>query len=378
MNLTNTIQDTIRKEGLMFVFRGEVSEKNSLPLLSLLENDMKEDSFNMVGRKRLFMYVLESLQNIVKHSGNMDHPVMPLVSYSKTDGGYTITTGNLIPDTQSELLAYKLAKVNSLNAAEIKVLYKQILKTPGFSRKGGAGLGLLEMALKTGNKLDYDFIPIGGGLSYFVLSKTVDSTGMGISKGQASERFSGLPVFGLERMLAENNVHMMWSGHMNSGIGEEVLSITEARLTDEDVDTRLRKKVFNVLVEILENVSKYNPGKEAEQKFGMPLAMVRYTKGEFIVTTGNLVPVTMTDALKQKIDDINSFNPDELKTLFFASLSAQTIESDSTGNMGLISMARKSGSKLEYLFRKVNDDYSYFILSVRVENTNGSTEALQA
>ena len=49
MNLTNTIQDTIRKEGLMFVFRGEVSEKNSLPLLSLLENDMKEDSFNMVG-----------------------------------------------------------------------------------------------------------------------------------------------------------------------------------------------------------------------------------------------------------------------------------------------------------------------------------------
>lgn len=234
------------------------------------------------------------------------------------------------------------------------------------------------MALKTGNKLDYDFIPIGGGLSYFVLSKTVDSTGMGISKGQARERFSGLPVFGLERMLAENNVHLMWSGHMNSGIGEEVLSITEARLTDEDVDTRLRKKVFNVLVEILENVSKYNPGKEAEQKFGMPLAMVRLTKGEFIVTSGNLVPVTMTDSLKQKIDDINSFNPDELKTLFFASLSAQTIESDSTGNMGLISMARKSGSKLEYLFRKVNDDYSYFILSVRVENTNGSTEALQA
>jgi hypothetical protein len=201
---------------------------------------------------------------------------------------------------------------------------------------------------------------------------------MGISKGQARERFSGLSVFGLERMLAENNVHLMWSGHMNSGIGEEVLSITEVRLTDEDVDTRLRKKVFNVLVEILENVSKYNPGREAEQKFGMPLAMVRYTKGEFIVTTGNLVPVTMTDSLKQKIDDINSYSPDELKTLFFASLSAQTIESDSTGNMGLISMARKSGSKLEYLFRKVNDDYSYFILSVRVENTNGSTEALQA
>ncbi len=378
MNLTSTIQESIRKEGLIFVFRGEVSEKNSLPLLTLLENEMKEDSFNLLGRKRLFMYVLESLQNIIKHGGQMDHPVMPLVSYSKTDDGYTITTGNLITDAQSELLADKLAKVNSLDAAGIKVLYRQILETPGFSEKGGAGLGLLEMAMKTGNKLDYDFIPLGGGLSYFVLSKTVDSTGMGTRKGQSCEKFSGLQVFGLERMLAENNVHLMWSGHVNSGIGEEVLSITEARLTDGDIDARLRKKVFNILVEILENVSKYNPGKEAEQRFGMPLAMVRLTKGEFVLTTGNLVPATVTDILKQKIDDINSFSPDELKTLFFASLSAQTIESDSTGNMGLISMARKAGSKLEYLFRKVNEDYSYFILSVRVENTNASTEVFQA
>jgi hypothetical protein len=31
-------------------------------------------------------------------------------------------------------------------------------------------------------------------------------------------------------------------------------------------------------------------------------------------------------------------------------------------------MARKSGSRLEYLFEQVDDDYSYFILTVRVEN----------
>jgi len=56
-----------------------------------------------------------------------------------------------------------------------------------------------------------------------------------------------------------------------------------------------------------------------------------------------------------------------LKTLFYESLSSQSIETDSTGNMGLISMARKSGSKLNYQFEKINDLYSYFMLTVSVE-----------
>lgn len=377
MDIAGTIQDTIRRERLLFVFRGEITEKNSLPLLTLLENEMKEDSFSTAGRKRLFMYVLESLQNIIKHGRRSDFPVLPLVSYSKSNDGYTITTGNPITRAQSEILGRKLAEVNSLDAPETKALYRQILETPGFSEKGGAGLGLLEMALKTGNRLDYDFIPLGEDLIYFVLSKTVDSSGMGISNGRPREKFDGRSVLGIEKLMAENNVHMAWSGHMTSGIGEEVLSITEARLEDEDVDARLRRKVFNIMVEILENVSKYHPEKEAEEKFGMPLAILRLEDGKFVLTTGNLVSESVTGVLKQKIDDINSFSHDELKTLFFASLSAQSIETDSTGNMGLISMARKSGGKLEYLFEKVNDDYSYFMLTVRVENTNGSAEASQ-
>ena len=66
MDITRTIHDKMRQEGLLFVYRGEVTEKKSLPLLTL-ENEMKEDAFGMTGRKRLFMYVLENLQNIVKH-----------------------------------------------------------------------------------------------------------------------------------------------------------------------------------------------------------------------------------------------------------------------------------------------------------------------
>ena len=355
------------KERLLFVFRGDITDRNSLPLLTLLENEMKDDSYGFIGRKRLFMYVLESLQNIVKHGDHLNHPRMSLVAYSKTADGYTISTGNMIASDQIGNLGKKLEEVNLLDIAEVKNLYKQILNTSEFSEKGGAGLGLIEMAVKTGNKLDYDFVPVDSNFSYFILSKTVDSSGLGMHSGNTDNKFNGDSIIQLENLMAENKIYMIWSGHITSDIGEEVLSLAESRLTEEDIDSQLRRRVFNVMVEILENVSKYNPGREPEEKYGMPVVMVRLADNKFLLTTGNLILNTRVSDLKGKLDAINSYDKAGLRELFYKSLSEQSIETDSTGNMGLIEMARKSGSKLNYQFEEVNDIYSYFMLTVNVE-----------
>jgi hypothetical protein len=367
MDITRTIQDRMMGDRLLFVFRGDVTERNSLPLLTLLENEMKDDSYGFIGRKRLFMYVLESLQNIVKHGEHKSRSRMSVVTYSKTDEGYAITTGNMIASDHVGKLNRKLEEVNKLDITEIKNLYKQILNTADFSEKGGAGLGLIEMAVKTGNKLDYYFVPVDNDFSYFILSKTVDSSGMGVHSGNAENKFDGESVMQLESLMAENNIYMIWSGHITSDIGEEVLSIAESRLSEEDIDSDLRRRVFNIMVEILENVSKYNPGREPEEKYGMPVAMVRIEDDKFLLTTGNLILNSRVSDLKGKLDVINSYDKAGLRELFYKSLAGQSIETDSTGNLGLVAMARKSGSKLNYSFEEVNDIYSYFMLTVKVE-----------
>ena len=67
----------------------------------------------------------------------------------------------------------------------------------------------------------------------------------------------------------------------------------------------------------------------------------------YSLTTGNLIRNENVELLKEKLDIINKFDKRGLKELFRNSLSGQTIKSESTGNMGLIDMARKSGSKLD-------------------------------
>ncbi|MGB8491774.1 MAG: SiaB family protein kinase [Bacteroidales bacterium] len=368
MDLIQSIHDKMKKERILFAYRGNITERNSLPMLTLLENEMNDDSYGIAGRKRLFMFVLENLQNIVKHGEQARFDKMPVVVYSRTDDGYNITTGNIISDSHIENLRKRLDKVNGLELTEIKNLYREILSTAEFSNKGGAGLGLIEMAIKTGNKLDYDFIHLKNGYSYFILSKTVDSKGIGMHSGENEKAFKGVSALELEEMMAENRMHMIWSGHLSEGIEEEVLSLTEARLSDEDVDARIQRRVFNIMVEILENVLKYNPGREPGEKYGMPVATVSIEDNKFLLTTGNLIHRERVTLLKEKLDVINSCDNSELKDLFYRSLSEQTIESDSTGNLGLISVARKSGSKLRYSIEDVNDRYSYFLLTVKVED----------
>jgi hypothetical protein len=367
MDLIRRIRDKMMNERLMFVYRGVVTNENSVPLLMLLEKEMENSEFGFVGRKRLFMFVLESLQNVSRHSNRSQHANMSLVVYSKTDTGYTVTTGNVLPSAGINDLKIRLDEINNLKTKEIRNVYRQMLSAAEFSNKGGAGLGLIEMAKKTGNKLDYDFVTLDNEYSYFILSKTVDSGGVGTHNGMKEQPFQGKAVSELERVMADNNIYLIWSGHISPDVGKEVLSFTETKLVEEDIESNLRKRVFSILVEILENVAKYSPGRDPEEKFGMPVAMIRLENGEYSLSTGNLILNSKVEHLKEKLETINKFDKVGLKELFRKSLSGQSISTDSTGNMGLIDMARKSGSKLVYQFEKLNDLYSYYTLTVKVE-----------
>jgi len=355
------------EQRLMFVYRGVVTNENSIPLLMLLEKEMETAEFGFVGRKRLFMFVLESLQNVSRHSTDPAHSNMSLVVYSKVNGGYTVTTGNVISTDNIEDLRKRLDEINTLQTGEIRNVYRQMLSNSELSSKGGAGLGLIEMAKKTGHKLDYDFLNLDDRNSYFILSKTVDSEGTGTHYGDHEKPFQGKAVAQLERIMADNNIYLLWSGHITPDVGKEVISFTEAKLTEDDIESTQRKRVFSIMVEIIENVAKYSPGKDYEEKFGMPVAMIRFENKTYSLTTGNLILNEKVPYLKEKLEIINQYDKVGLKELFRKSLSGQTINSESTGNMGLIDMARKSGSKLVYEFEEINEQFTYYTLTVKVE-----------
>jgi len=67
----------------------------------------------------------------------------------------------------------KLEKINSLDKEGLKELYKAIIKNTTISEKGGAGLGFVDMARKSGTKLEYEFPEMSTDYAFFCLKVNV-------------------------------------------------------------------------------------------------------------------------------------------------------------------------------------------------------------
>lgn len=122
--------------------------------------------------------MVECLQNISKHAekdldyfSSKDGRGIFLVS--KDEKEYNITTGNVIRNEKIEPLRNLLEKINSMTKEELNQLYKQQIREGRLSPKGGAGLGFIDIARKTGQKLIYSFLRIDEENSFFVLTSTV-------------------------------------------------------------------------------------------------------------------------------------------------------------------------------------------------------------
>ncbi len=170
--------------------------------------------------------------------------------------------------------------------------------------------------------------------------------------------------------LNSGNVVLSFKGSVTSDMINNVLDSVESKLTEVDEDPKIRKKMYNVLVESLQNLYHHIEDlpdecrKEAENKFGI-LVIVKENSG-YKITTGNFIASDKIKYLKDKIDKINSLSREELKDMYKFILNHQKLSSKGGGGLGLVDIARKTGNKLNYMFQNFNNDYYFFNLDITI------------
>lgn len=162
-------------------FKGDVTSELMSSILQIIEQRM--DSMNEAPklRKKVYNVLVECLQNLYHHIDEVPSEVSTTGSdrsaifmVSLNSSGYSITTGNYILTDRKPRFEERLERINSLDKDELKQLYKDVLNSDGRSEKGGGGLGMIDIARKTGNKLNYDFAPLNDKYSFFSLNINVE------------------------------------------------------------------------------------------------------------------------------------------------------------------------------------------------------------
>jgi len=171
--------------------------------------------------------------------------------------------------------------------------------------------------------------------------------------------------------LKGNDVVFSFMGSITSEVIINLLENIEQKLADANVGNTIRKKVYNVLLESLQNLFHHAEaapfsieGIENSKNFG--LVVIRKSESGYNIITGNFISSNKIKTLKDKIDKINSLTLDELKDMYKFILNHQKLTAKGGGGLGLVDIARKTGHKIDYSFENVNNDYYFFNLDIFV------------
>lgn len=177
-----------------------------------------------------------------------------------------------------------------------------------------------------------------------------------------------IDIYDYYKNMQSKNIVLAYKGYVSEELFNSLLQIAENKLGRIEVRYKTRKKVFNVLVEILQNIFHHFDGKdELESNDLLSVVFLLSKSGEdYHIFTGNHILHSKVDELKSKIDIINGMNEEELKSMYKKTLFQGDISDKGGAGLGIIDIARRSGEKITYNFKKVNDFYSFFSLEVKI------------
>lgn len=178
-----------------------------------------------------------------------------------------------------------------------------------------------------------------------------------------------IDIFDFYTKMERNNIMLSFKGGVSSELLTSVLQIMESKLDTLEEPPKIKKKVFNVLVECLQNLYHHideAPSTDSQLGGNSAIFMISRFEDHYSILTGNFIVSTNVDLLRERIDVVNAMDKEELKEYYKTVLNNGEMSQKGGGGLGIIDIARKSGQKLEYSFQQVDDNISFFSLNVKV------------
>ena len=176
-------------------------------------------------------------------------------------------------------------------------------------------------------------------------------------------------ISGIPSKMIEKQILLAYKGEFSSVVVNSILSNGKAQLSKMDIELNIRKKVYNIMVESLENISRYEKcymSNNNTDKSHSPLFILGKRESGFYITVGNLIYQEDINPLKKRLDTIRNLDRGMLKKKYRDTILSANITDNGGAGLGLIDIALKSNNKINYSFTEVGGNASYFMLQIDI------------
>lgn len=179
------IYKQMRINSIALFFKGYVTFELIDSIILVVSGRLEHLENNVSVRKRVYGVLTECLQNLCTHIENTNEKTQEsefdlhsaVIMVDSDDESYLIKTGNFIRNEKKNELKEAIEELNTLTKEALKDKYNKVLSNKVFSEKGGAGLGLIDIARKSSRKLDYTFYEVDEKFSFFSFQITISKNG---------------------------------------------------------------------------------------------------------------------------------------------------------------------------------------------------------
>jgi len=370
LDFSLSLFEAMQKDNLSYIYRGYFNQQITDSILSLTELNLetKEQSSKM--KKRVYAILVEGLQNITRHQtdakvdeSHKEFDTNGLFVIKRNNDKYYITTGNATNKKNIPTITKLIEKINSLDKDELKKYYKEVLNEGELSDKGGAGLGLIDMARKSGNKLSYKFVDLSDEDTYFYLH-TIPT----LEQQEDFEKIAQASldnIIEIHKTLNKEDIRLIYNGTLSQDSLMGILSTIEGHM--EGTPDK-KNKMFNIVLEMLQNIVKHgkSPKEEAENNGNPGIFFISKKGDKYLLTAGNYISDENTQKLKTKIEQVNNLSDSELDEYYNQSLLDFENDDSKKSGLGIIDLRVKSNNKIGYYFKNIDKNTAFFSIQVKI------------
>ncbi len=160
-------------------FEGAITFGTIEMLLNKLRSAIDFQEMPKPARKRLYSIFVESIDNIFKYAASLTRISrstgrMPKIVVTRNGESFQVRAGNLVRNDDIGDLKFRIDRVNQLDSEALKSLYEDVINRESNVSDTGAGLGLITMAMRTSNEIEYSFTEVDDDHSFFEIRITLN------------------------------------------------------------------------------------------------------------------------------------------------------------------------------------------------------------
>lgn len=267
----------------------------------------------------------------------------------------------MVNSQDKSFLEEKLNVINKLDKDQLKAYYTKVLEEGTISKKGGAGLGLIEMARKSQKSIQTEFRKLED--DQFAFNMQIDLI---IDYNASDTLHDPLAIAentAMYDLMVDNNMIFLYKGDFNDETISPMLDILEGNTTN--TGDSIGYKIYHVAVELMQNIVRHSS--TAIAKEGV-FAIHKTDKGYYLCS-GNYI-TNQGINLKEYVKKLNLMNKDELNTLYRKQLKASLALPNNNAGVGLIDLRRSFMTTLD--IKLVEDkNGNYLTIGIEIPFYNG-------